>query len=683
MAGILLFNRRWNISSDDFFFPVLIELILRAIWLIFQIVLYLKNGSILRCKDASLLNVYFIGFLLLMFTIIFTQIMILIISSRGTISNARPRRKINIFLYMRILLLVIETVWNCIGVTWWMYTKTDFNSCPRLVYFSVLANIIFCFIAILTIIIAVILLYDPISHLPQHDITSKRTRLLDYITFLCCFCCMLRGNSRDKNYKNSYDQIGTILEFIFRGGDLTPSDITAGVLLLSNKERNQFCREKIQTENYKPEHHSLRPNWMNINEASYYIKYAIACYSWPYYLYIKPCTGPCLILCCKNKNGNCCQKPRKLVVQNDNICGCYYDAFKVLSKTSDCDIIHASFRNELFHAPFFILHDHSKKTVIISIRGTLSITDVITDMTADCGVVDLDGDVRDGKCHIGILNTAENIYRKIKDELLLEKAFEFNSNYQLMITGHSLGAGVAAILGLKFLKEYPDLKCICYSPPGGLMTQNLINLTKSFVLTVILGDDIVPRLSLRSIHSLKANILKEIYESELPKYKIVWNSAVDYLFARKYTNLNLSSTNQNTLLIDNVSVNNTHDVIDTIVNYELNDSREIEVVEDVKKDNELILSKSQFVLHYSENVLRTALDMYEELNLPGQILYIYDLDSRPSRCYPFCKDNPSFDFRWASSDEFKKIVITRRMLIDHFPNTLHDALKYFHRDDLF
>jgi sn1-specific diacylglycerol lipase len=77
-----------------------------------------------------------------------------------------------------------------------------------------------------------------------------------------------------------------------------------------------------------------------------------------------------------------------------------------------------------------------------------------------------------------------------------------------MVTGHSLGAGTAVLLALKLKEEYPNVRCIAYSPPGGLISQALVTYTKSFVMSVIVGDDIVPRLSLRSVHSLKADILK-------------------------------------------------------------------------------------------------------------------------------------------------------------------------------
>ena len=77
-----------------------------------------------------------------------------------------------------------------------------------------------------------------------------------------------------------------------------------------------------------------------------------------------------------------------------------------------------------------------------------------------------------------------------------------------MVTGHSLGAGTAVILSLKLKGEYPNLKCIAYAPPGCLISTSLAEYSRSFAMSVIVGDDIVPRLSVHTVHSLKADILK-------------------------------------------------------------------------------------------------------------------------------------------------------------------------------
>lgn len=42
-------------------------------------------------------------------------------------------------------------------------------------------------------------------------------------------------------------------------------------------------------------------------------------------------------------------------------------------------------------------------------------------------------------------------------------------HYGLIVVGHSLGAGTAAILSFLLRPQYPSLKCFAYSPPGGLL----------------------------------------------------------------------------------------------------------------------------------------------------------------------------------------------------------------------
>ena len=46
-------------------------------------------------------------------------------------------------------------------------------------------------------------------------------------------------------------------------------------------------------------------------------------------------------------------------------------------------------------------------------------------MTAECGYFDT-GDLTNEPCHIGILNTAENIFQIIKEQNLLVEAFKNN-----------------------------------------------------------------------------------------------------------------------------------------------------------------------------------------------------------------------------------------------------------------
>ena len=69
-------------------------------------------------------------------------------------------------------------------------------------------------------------------------------------------------------------------------------------------------------------------------------------------------------------------------------------------------------------------------------------------------------------------------------------------------SGHSLGAGVAALMTLRLKDRFPSAKCWAFCPPGGLMSANLSHAAQGFVNCVVVGKDIVPRLSVVNIGRL-------------------------------------------------------------------------------------------------------------------------------------------------------------------------------------
>jgi hypothetical protein len=154
-----------------------------------------------------MLQVYYIGFLCIMGFIILVQLIIVIISSRGTITNIEPRKHMTKFLYIRSFLILIEAIWSIIGIVW--ISRIEFNKCNHLVYFSVLANILFCGLAVFFLLFVLFIVFDPISHLDEKDVVKKQNVLNYYINKLCCcfYCCLYTGNSRRTNYENSYKQI--------------------------------------------------------------------------------------------------------------------------------------------------------------------------------------------------------------------------------------------------------------------------------------------------------------------------------------------------------------------------------------------------------------------------------------------------------------------------------------------
>ena len=70
------------------------------------------------------------------------------------------------------------------------------------------------------------------------------------------------------------------------------------------------------------------------------------------------------------------------------------------------------------------------------------------------------------------------------------------------VLGHSLGAGVAALLSLKMHVRASALKCWAFCPPGGLLSQKLSHAAEEYCTSVIVNKDMVPRLSLKTVYRL-------------------------------------------------------------------------------------------------------------------------------------------------------------------------------------
>ena len=223
------------------------------------------------------------------------------------------------------------------------------------------------------------------------------------------------------------------------------------------------------------------------------------------------------------------------------------------------DLVHVSFENDGKKKPWFVAIDRARRSVVLSVRGSLSAVDVVTDLCfADptqnkvaseslesyAKEFDLPEKVaRNGTLHYGILCSALSIVREIRDgniltnafekvkhildntiddderQTLLEEKGEMNS-FQLVILGHSLGAGIATIVSILLRSSYPEIECIAFSPPGGLMSPSLCEYTKAFVRSIVIGDDIVSRISMRNFDRLRDQVVRYGCRSSERKFLI-------------------------------------------------------------------------------------------------------------------------------------------------------------------
>lgn len=124
-----------------------------------------------------------------------------------------------------------------------------------------------------------------------------------------------------------------------------------------------------------------------------------------------------------------------------------------------------------FQLPFCVIADHKTSNIVIAIRGSISLRDIFTDLTATSDRFEAEGLPPDTMAHKGIAAGASYVAARLKEVGILDKALASYPDYGLVLTGHSLGAGVAALLALKIRPNYPDLKVYAFATPGRLILQ--------------------------------------------------------------------------------------------------------------------------------------------------------------------------------------------------------------------
>ena len=159
-----------------------------------------------------------------------------------------------------------------------------------------------------------------------------------------------------------------------------------------------------------------------------------------------------------------------------------------------------------------IVLNHEDRGIILAIRGSVSVFDWITDLTGDYTAYDYTdaktGEVlASGLVHKGILMCAKNLADKVRSQLLqLQESYP---SYSLVILGHSLGAGVAALLALLWMSDSAFSKtgffALAYAPPAVVSGELNVHL-KRFVFSCSYGNDIVCRMSFGSLRDCVAII---------------------------------------------------------------------------------------------------------------------------------------------------------------------------------
>jgi hypothetical protein len=147
------------------------------------------------------------------------QLIMVIVSSRGTITHDKPRKYMEHLIYLSISLRILELLWNFVGIVW--LTKTVWTKCSTAICLSVLANILFSFLTVIFLLFVTFIIFDPLSNVQDNDIAVKIDKIIRYLKIRSKFflCCLKTKEANKQNYESSYQQIAHLFESLFCGID--------------------------------------------------------------------------------------------------------------------------------------------------------------------------------------------------------------------------------------------------------------------------------------------------------------------------------------------------------------------------------------------------------------------------------------------------------------------------------
>ncbi|XP_039746906.1 diacylglycerol lipase-beta isoform X1 [Pararge aegeria] len=662
MPALRLLGRKWLAASDDLVFPSIFELLFRFVWLVLiALVVEVLYPITWQCQTegwhgGSFVRLYLCGTLTLQACLMLLLAALAQQSARGTITETDIRKLVSPLLLLKVFLVLPEVGLNVMGTMWMFCEVIECTVKDKFSSIVIQSIVLFNWVQLALTVFGLFMVFDPLGSVNYGDMqdTPNQVRHHRKVTglwsrrFRWAFCWL----KRDEHGKEAFQQVAALLSALFRSTDLVPSDVVAGCVLLRVRQKRE-TREMRRIQMLNDEEpiyttdvnkvFSETPPWMNLDDALHYLRLSIAAYGWPYVLYRHCFTGFCKLaghLTC------CCCRPKNSIVTDDNCCLCHFAGVKYMSKLSADDIIFASFNNRVFELPFCVIADHDRESIVVAVRGSISLRDIFTDFSAGSEKFEADGLPEDTAAHKGMSMGAAKMLRRLMP--VLDRTFQQFPHYDLILTGHSLGAGVAVLVALKLRPKYPHLKVFAFSTPAGLISRDAARFTESFVLSIGVGDDLVMRLSVHSIENLRTKVIQTIHATKLPKYRIMLNGFGYALFGVPARDLESTWRRP-----EDLEANNSDD----------SDALLVQSVSTVSAEAALV-SRNVFARRFSSARLFTA----------GRILHIVRR-KRMGIEKKVRTQEPTYEMRWACPEDFMELQVMPRMLLDHLPENVHRTIQ--------
>ena len=200
-----------------------------------------------------------------------------------------------------------------------------------------------------------------------------------------------------------------------------------------------------------------------------------------------------------------------------------YEMLLEMMNVCEQDVIHASYELGTHLKPYLVVADGDD--LVVSIRGTVGAADLITDL--------LSQPIDDGSgtmYHVGMLSSARAVVADMKAKGVwadLLSASSGDGGNKVVMTGHSLGAGLAYLVAVELVRcgaEKSHVACIAFNPPGGLSSEASSRLKTHY--SVIVNKDAISRMSISTMKRLVDDMMISLSRCNRPKLSILFDGVL-------------------------------------------------------------------------------------------------------------------------------------------------------------
>ncbi|KAM3702616.1 hypothetical protein ACB098_04G037800 [Castanea mollissima] len=541
-------------------------------------------------------------------------------------------------------------------------------------------------------------------------------------------CCLGRGKYLSMSEEDEVYSVARLLGDLvaYRASGTGHLELLAGLALL---QRHGHSLKSFDDVIEAPEE--------RIQEAAALHKFAVAAYTGPLLdIGRHPLFFPCAwlyrqgILTPWTRN-------RRPIIDGDNWWRGHAAAFLKYVNLNPEVLRHGRVNQAKCEAAYFIVVLHHLRSVVIAIRGTETAEDLITDgLCKECTLSadDLDGLMNSSdidpvvKCsvdssfphygHSGIVEAAQDLFMQIDGTAFDHDAESKSSGYlssllgarcecdgyNVRIVGHSLGGSIGALLGIKLYSRYPNLHVYAYGPLP-CVDSVVANACSDFVTSTVCNNEFSARLSIGSILRLRAAAITALSQDNKTDTAMISQLARRFLYVSNYQrnrtevkdpasdfysgaitaedfnhHINGGQTqNQNDSQVSEgqhhgFSLWNEADNNDSII--EIDDGEFTNPIATTVNTRDDPISQFMETVPSSEN--GSAGDP-PELYLPGLIIHMVPLQrsSHTSlwKCCTVLEKAQSYKAYIANRENFKDIIVSSSMFLDHLPWRCHYAIQ--------